>query len=101
MVKHLNAQVAAFRNRPLDAGTTLHLGRCTAPESARERPDRQRHALIAVGVNTDGHREILGASWLAFLRSLIARGLSGVQLVISDAHTGLVNAIGPVLPGAS
>jgi transposase-like protein len=42
-----------------------------------------------------------GAGWLAFLRSLIARGLSGVQLVISDAHTGLVNAIGATLPGAS
>jgi transposase-like protein len=67
------------------------------------------HALIAVGVNADGHREFLGldvaiaedgAAWLAFLRSLIARGLSGVQLVISDAHTGLFNAVGAVLTGA-
>ncbi|MFD7406730.1 transposase [Streptomyces sp. NPDC059866] len=66
--------------------------------------------LIAVGVNADGHREILGldvaaagdgAGWLAFLRSLIARGLSGVQLVISDAHASLVDAVGAVLPGAS
>ena len=57
------------------------------------------HALIATGVNADGHREILGldvasgedgAGWLAFLRGLVARGLSGVQLVISDAHPGLV-----------
>ncbi len=57
-----------------------------------------------------GHREILGldvataedgAGRPAFLRSLIARGLSGVQLVISDAHMGLVNAIGATLPGAS
>jgi putative transposase len=68
------------------------------------------HALVAVGVNADGHREILGidvattedgAGWLAFLRSLTARGLSGVKLVISDAHTGLVGAIAAVLPGAS
>ena len=68
------------------------------------------HALIAVGVNADGHREILGldvasaedgAGWLAFLRCLVARGLSGVQLVISDAHPGLVAAIGAALPGAS
>ena len=68
------------------------------------------HALIAVGVNADGHRELLGidvataedgAGWLAFLRSLTARGLSGVQLVVSDAHTGLVAAIGAVLPGAT
>lgn len=71
------------------------------------------HALIAVGVNADGHREILGidvataedgAGWPAFLRSLIARGLSGVQLVISDAHAGLVDtapwpsAARPALP---
>jgi len=53
------------------------------------------------------HREILGidvassedgAGWLAFLRGLVARGLSGVALVISDDHAGLVNAIGAVLP---
>ncbi|MCP4228225.1 MAG: IS256 family transposase, partial [Actinomycetia bacterium] len=42
-----------------------------------------------------------GAGWLAFFRGLIARGLSGVQLVISDDHTGLVNAIAATLPGAS
>jgi putative transposase len=68
------------------------------------------HALIAVGVNADGQREILGldvataedgTGWLAFLRSLIARGLSGVQLVVSDAHAGFLDAIGAVLPGAS
>ena len=67
------------------------------------------HALVATGVNADGHREILGldvssaedgAGWLAFLRGLVARGLSGVQLVISDAHPGLVAAIGSALPGA-
>lgn len=68
------------------------------------------HALIAVGVNADGGREVLGldvasdedgAGWLAFLRSLTARGLTGVRLVISDAHAGLVAAIGAALPGAS
>jgi putative transposase len=68
------------------------------------------HALVATGVNADGHREILGvdvtsaedgAGWLAFLRDLTARGLSGVKLVTSDAHAGLVAAIGATLPGAS
>ncbi|MEU8818236.1 IS256 family transposase, partial [Actinoplanes sp. NPDC048796] len=68
------------------------------------------HGLVAVGVNADGGREVLGldissdedgAGWLAFLRSLTARGLSGVRLVVSDAHAGLVNAIGAALPGAS
>jgi putative transposase len=51
--------------------------------------------VVATGVNADGHREILGvdvvtsedgAGWTAFLRDLVARGLSGVELVISDAH---------------
>jgi transposase-like protein len=42
-----------------------------------------------------------GAGWLAFLRGLVACGLSGVQLVTSDAHAGLVAAIGSALPGAS
>ena len=68
------------------------------------------HCLIATGVNAEGYREILGidvtssedgAGWLAFLRGLAARGLSGVQLVTSDDHAGLVNAIASVLPGAS
>ncbi len=67
------------------------------------------HVLVATGVNADGRREILGvevssaedgAGWLAFLRGLVARGLTGVQLVISDAHAGLVEAIGSTLLGA-
>jgi putative transposase len=68
------------------------------------------HALVATGVNSDGHREILGlqvttsedgAGWLGFFRDLAARGLSGVKLVTSDAHAGLVAAIGATLPGAA
>src|SRR5437867_1720751 len=64
----------------------------------------------AVGVNGDGFRESLGldvvtsedgAAWLAFLRSLVARGLGGVRLVTSDAHPGLVDAIAATLPGAA
>ena len=67
-------------------------------------------ALIATAVNAQGYREILGldvvttedgAGWLAFFRSMVARGLSGVQLVISDAHEGLKAAIGATLPGAA
>ncbi len=70
----------------------------------------QVHALVATGVNADGHREILGiqvttsedgAGWLAFFRDLTARGLTGVKLVTSDAHAGLVAAIGATLPGAA
>ena len=68
------------------------------------------HALVATGINADGHREILGlqvttsedgAGWLGFFRDLVARGLAGVKLVTSDAHAGLVAAIGATLDGAS
>ena len=68
------------------------------------------HTLVAVGVNAEGYREILGvdvtsaedgAGWLSFFRGLVARGLSGVQLVTSDAHAGLVEAVSAALPGAS
>ena len=61
-------------------------------------------------MNADGHREILGldvcsaeshAGWLTFFRGLTARGLSGVSLVTSDAHAGLVAAVGATLPGAA
>jgi putative transposase len=65
--------------------------------------------VIATGVTADGGREVLGldvgdsedgAFWTAFLRSLKARGLAGVQLVISDAHSGLKATIGAVMAGA-
>jgi putative transposase len=68
-----------------------------------------RAVVIATGVTADGGREVLGcevgdsedgAFWTAFLRSLRARGLTGVQLVASDAHTGLKQAIAAVLAGA-
>ena len=68
------------------------------------------HALVATGVNADGHREIPslqvttsedGAGWLGFFRDLVARGLSGVDLVTSDAHADLVAAVGATLQGAS
>jgi transposase-like protein len=66
--------------------------------------------MVATGVNADGFREILGvatstaesgAGWNSFFKDLVARGLNGVALVTSDAHAGLVDAIGANLPGAS
>lgn len=66
--------------------------------------------LTATGVNADGHREVLGlrvattessAAWNGLLADLVARGLTGVRLVTSDAHTGLVEAIAANLPGAT
>lgn len=111
MGKHLDEQVTAFRNRPLGAGPYAFVLVDALTQKVGEGGRIINvHVLIAVGVRADGHREILGldaataddgAGWPAFLRSLIAPGLSGVQLVISDAYMGLVNAIGATLPGAS
>jgi putative transposase len=110
MATHLDAQVAAFRDRPLDAGPYTFCWVDALTVKVREDGRVVNvHALIATAVNADGHREILGldvasgedgAGWLAFLRGLVARGLSGVQLVISDAHPGLVAAIGSALPAS-
>jgi putative transposase len=110
MAGHLDAQVAAFRSRPLDQGPYTFVWVDALTVKVREDGRVVNvHALLATGVNADGHREILGldvasaedgAGWLAFLRGLVARGLSGVQLVISDAHPGLVAAIGSALPSA-
>jgi len=65
--------------------------------------------LVAIGVTTDGYREILGimegpkedkSGWSGFLRHLVDRGLSGVQLVVSDACRGLVESVAEFLPDA-
>jgi putative transposase len=111
MAKHLDAQVADFRHRPLDAGPYTFVAADALVLKVREGGRVVNvHALVATGVNADGHREILGlqvtsaedgAGWLAFFRDLTARGLTGVQLVTSDAHRGLVDAIGATLPGAA
>jgi len=110
MAAHLDTQVTAFRERPLDQGPYTFVWVDALVVKVREDGRVVNvHTLVATGVNADGHREILGldvasaedgAGWLAFLRGLVARGLSGVQLVISDAHPGLVSAIGAALPGA-
>jgi putative transposase len=109
MARHLDVQVETFRNRPLDQGPYTFVWTDALVIKVREHGRTVNvHALVAVGVNADGGREVLGldvasdedgAGWLAFLRSLTARGLSGVRLIISDAHRGLVAAIGAALPG--
>jgi putative transposase len=111
MAADLDAQVEAFRTRPLDAGPYTFVAADALVLKVREDGRVVNvHALLATGVNGDGHREILGlhvttgedgAGWLAFFRDLTARGLTGVRLVTSDAHAGLVGAVGATLPGAS
>jgi putative transposase len=111
MAKDLDAQVEAFRTRPLDAGPYTFLAADALVLKVRENGRIVNvHALLATGVNAEGYREILGlhvttsedgAGWLAFFRDLAARGLSGVALVTSGAHRGLTEAIGATLPGAA
>src|SRR5215212_387390 len=111
MAKDLDGQVEAFRSRPLDAGPYTFVAADALVLKVREGGRTVNvHALVATGVNADGYREILGlhvtsaedgAGWLGFFRDLTARGLSGVRLVTSDAHRGLVEAIGATLPGAT
>jgi putative transposase len=111
MAAELDEMVAGFRGRRLDGAPYAFAWMDALTQKVREGGRTVNvHALIATGVNANGNREILGidvtssedgAGWLAFLRGLAARGLSGVQLVTSDCHQGLRDAIASVLPGAS
>ena len=111
MAAELDDMVEGFRSRRLDAGPYTFVWIDALTQKVREGGRTVNvHALIATGVNAGGRREILGidvassedgAGWLAFLRGLVARGLSGVALVTSDCHQGLRDAIASVLPGAA
>ena len=106
----LDEEVAAFRGRSLktDAYPYVFLDATYCKARVNRRVVSQ--AVVATAVRADGNREVLGfdvgdsedgAFWTAFLRSLKARGLHGVQLVISDAHEGLKGALGSVFAGAA
>jgi putative transposase len=112
MAADLDEQVAAFRTRPLgDSGPFTFVAADALTMKVREN-GRVVNAvvLVATGVNGDGHREVLGVrvatsetkeAWNVFFADLVARGLTGVKLVTSDAHAGLVEAIAANLPGAA
>ena len=110
LAKSLDAIVEDFRTRPLDGAPYPYLVLDALEVKCREGGRTVNACVVhAVAVNADGFRESLGldvvtsedgAAWLAFLRSLVARGLSGIKLVTSDAHPGLVDAIAATLPGA-
>ena len=111
MAAELDAKVAEFRDRPLDAGPYRYLWIDGVTQKVREGGRVVNvTAVIATAANAEGRREIVGfdivttedtASWTEFLRGLVARGLSGVELVISDAHGGIKAAISQVLSDAS
>jgi putative transposase len=94
MATHLDAQVEAFRSRLLDSGHDTFVGMDALTKGREHGRTVKRARLIAVGVDADGDREVLGlgvaadehgAGWPAVLRSRTARGPCGVKLVISDA----------------
>ena len=106
----LDTVVAAFRTRPL---TGEHRYLWVDATYHKVRVDGRvvsQATVVAVGITSDGDRQVLGvdvgpsedrAFWTAFLRSLVKRGLTGVRLVVSDAHEGLKQAISTVLHGAA
>jgi transposase-like protein len=108
-VASLEEAVEAYRSRPLQ-GVCPFLALDALVVKVREGGRICNVAAVhAVGVSADGRRESLGlglitsedgAVWTAFRRGLVARGLSGVTLVTSDAHQGLTDAIAATLPGA-
>ncbi|GGB26252.1 transposase for insertion sequence element IS1081 [Flexivirga endophytica] len=112
MATDLDQIVEEFRHRPLgEAGPFTFVTADALTMKVRE-GGRVINAvvLLATGVNGDGHREVLGLrvatsetgpAWNEFFADLVARGLTGVRLVTSDAHQGLVEAIAANLPGAS
>ena len=103
----LDEQVAAFRERPLE-GRYPYLWLDAKVQKVRG-PDgrvRRKALVVAYAVHESGYREVIaldvgatesGAFWREFLRGLLARGLAGVELVVSDQHQGLKAAIGQVL----
>ena len=108
--QELDVVVDGFLGRPLDGGPYPYLWLDALTQKVREDGRIVNvSVVVATAVNGEGKREIIGmdvgtsedgAFWLAFLRSLSARGLSGVELVVSDAHQGLRGAIAAVFGGA-
>src|SRR5215467_8358092 len=114
----LDVEVTAFRDRSLSGAAFPYVFLDATFCKARTGGDRRgrgsrvtaQAVVIATGISADGRREVLGFDvgdsesgvfWTGFLRQLKARGLHGVQLVTSDAHTGLKAAIGSILLGAA
>jgi putative transposase len=102
----IDERVQAFLNRPIEGEWPYLWLDATYVKARRGHHIVSVAVIVAVGVNTDGRREVLGMAighseaepfWVEFLRSLARRGLRGVRLVVSDAHEGLKAAITKVL----
>ena len=107
--KKIYAKIEVWRNRPIDGEHPYVFLDGIVMKRTWAGEVRNVSLLVAIGVNADGFREILGicegakedkSRWSAFLRHLVDRGLKGVALVISDACRGLVESIADYLPDA-
>lgn len=111
LCKQLDPIVSGWKSRPLGGQAFPFVLVDALIVKIRENGRVQPHsALLAVGINSEGHREILGFeigdsesedSWKEFFTSLKHRGLSGVDLLVSDDHRGLVNAIQTCFQGVT
>jgi putative transposase len=111
LCEELDEEVERFRGRPLEGSYPYVWVDATYVKARQDGRAASTAVVIAVGVKAEtGEREVLGldvgpsedgAFWATFLRSLVARGLSGVRLVTSDSHRGLKSAVEAVLVGAS
>ena len=105
--KDLDKSVNEFRTRPLDGDYPFLAVDATYFKIRENSRIASKAFMIAYGTNVQGHREILGfgvyanescATWTDFLMGLKKRGLTGVLMITSDAHDGILNAIGKVFP---
>lgn len=110
MAQSLDADVAVFRERPLEGRFRYIYLDAMYPKVREGLRVVGLAVLVAIGVNQDGRREVLGieiaegemeSCWISFLENLVRRGLVGVELTISDAHTGLKAGVRRVLNGVS
>src|SRR5450756_277829 len=108
--QELDAEVERFRTRKLEGDYPYVWLDATFLKVRENSRVVSQAVVIAIGVRSTGEREVLGldvgpsedgAFWTAFLRGLLARKLSGVKLVVSDAHEGLKAAISAVMAGAA
>jgi putative transposase len=102
----IDERVQTFLSRPIESEWPYVWLDATYVKARRDHHIVSVAVIVAVGVNTDGRREVLGMTvghseaepfWVEFLRSLARRGLRGVKLVTSDAHEGLKAAVAKVL----
>ena len=108
--ERLDAEVAALRAREFDVSMPYLFLDATYVKCRREGRVASTAVVTAIGCDAGGWRRVLGVdvvdtesydSWLAFLRTIRSRGAAGVRLVVSDAHPGLVRALGEVFQGAA